>query len=116
IVVNRQHQDKKTGMTVLQDPDTLDAAHAGETDVVEDDIREIAGDALEGFLHRTVGAGTAKSWRAVDDQGEAVADFPAVFHDRHANRCVAYGAHFMSGSLRRRMPGGQSSREELDPE
>src|SRR5438093_9296937 len=103
-------------MTVLQDPDTLDAAHTGETDVVEDDIRQIAGDALEGFLHRTVGAGTAKSRRTVDDHGEAVADFPAVFHDRHTNRCVAHGAHSMFGSLRRRALGGQSSREEPDPE
>src|SRR5262245_4031976 len=56
---------------------------------------------LERFLHRTEGARTAKAWRAVDDRGEAVADFPAVFHNRHTNRLLALRAHRCPRSLGR---------------
>src|SRR5262245_13778871 len=101
IVVDRQHQDEQIGMPLLEDANAVDAAHAGKTDVVEDDVREIAVDPVERFLHRTEGARTAKAWRAVDDRGEAVADFPAVFHNRHTNRLLALRAHRCPRSLGR---------------
>src|SRR5213593_2000926 len=99
IFVHGQHQDRQAGMTLLENPNALDAAHAGKPDVIEDDMGLVLSDAFQSVFHGAVSAGATEARGAVDDHRQSLANLAAVFDDSDADRSFGYGGHGISSSL-----------------
>ena len=93
VVVDREDQDDEVRVPLLQNADAVDAAHAGQPDVVEHDIGQVLSDPIQRLFHRSERAGAAESRCPVDDRRESLADLTTVFDNGDANRRLAGGGH-----------------------
>src|SRR5262245_1766812 len=72
-------------MALFQNANALDAAHAGQADVTQDDVGRIRRDTAEGLLHRPITARALVAWRAVDQHRQAFANVALIFDDRRSD-------------------------------
>lgn len=86
VFVYGQHQDEHLRPPLFDFPDAFDAGHAGQTDVHQQDIRQIAAELGQRSFHRTERARTAKARRVVNQPRQTFPNGRLVFDDGNIDR------------------------------
>ena len=80
-----EHQDPRVGEALAHGGHAVDAGHAGQLDVEEQDVAGLLLERRERLLDGRVGADAAQALGAIEDRTEALADQPLVLDEGHSN-------------------------------
>ena len=111
VLVGRQHQHLDLGQPLFEAGDTLDAAHAGQVDVHQHDVRLLGGNSLQGLLAIPVRTDAAKRRRTAQQLRQALAGAPAIFDDGDFDRhrvCVRFCARRPGGAIEQTFYSGEA--------
>lgn len=86
IGIYRQHHDGHGGIEFAQKHDALNAGHAGQSKVEQDDVEVRGAGSGEGLLHGAPIGDTLKTGGAFDQPAQAFAHAPLIFNDGDVDR------------------------------